>query len=250
MGCALVDSGDKMKQIVFTFDDGLDSHLTKVAPFFKEHDFNATFYVSGKRDMWKKDMLSHLIEDPLADSQVVEIHKMGFEIGNHTLNHSMAPATLQKDVIGMENNLRKLGIDKPTTFCAPAYRYFPKAKVILKKLGYTCCRIGYALKYDRNIHIDPSDIRDKVRYHTPGDFIVYSTMVLNDWYGFDHFKKDLDAMPEDKVAIVTAHGLICDKRWEHLQKCLLYAKSKGYHGATMKDMQSKQNLCSALDKED
>ena len=43
-----------MKKIVFTFDDGVESHYTRVAPLFKEHGMAATFFVTGQRKLWKK----------------------------------------------------------------------------------------------------------------------------------------------------------------------------------------------------
>ena len=65
--------------VVLTFDDAVKSHITVVAPLLKERGFNATFFITHK---WMDDT-----EHFLSWDDVAELHKMGFEIGNHSWTH-------------------------------------------------------------------------------------------------------------------------------------------------------------------
>jgi len=228
-----------MKQIVFTFDDGLESHFSRVAPFFLEHGLNATFYVTGRRHMWRQHRGKNLTEDGLAEPQITWIHKQGFEIGNHTLNHSCSPL-VEREVVGMEMYLSNLDVPKPETFCFPGYRYpgvkhVEESERLLKSLGYKCARTGYNLHGIKQLHEVPH-LREII-HHFPGNFIVYSTMVMNDSYTFENFKKDLDDdRPEGAIPIVTAHGLVSDSRWDSMKKAALYAKEQGFQCVAMRDI--------------
>ena len=69
------------KLVVLGFDDCNKSDRHFVADVLKKHGFGATFYVteglgfhSGK---------GHYV----TWEEIVELHKMGFEIGNHTKSH-------------------------------------------------------------------------------------------------------------------------------------------------------------------
>src|SRR5215831_20934020 len=69
------------KLVVLTFDDASRSHVEVAAPLLKRHGFGATFFVTegfdsptNKRDYMTWDEIAHL-------------HRDGFEIGNHTLDH-------------------------------------------------------------------------------------------------------------------------------------------------------------------
>src|SRR5258705_5646743 len=65
------------KLLVLTFDDAKASHYTVVRPLLKEYGFGATFFISeGFSFRTNKD-------DYLTWDQIAELHRDGFEIGNH-----------------------------------------------------------------------------------------------------------------------------------------------------------------------
>src|SRR5438093_5351347 len=68
------------KLVVLTFDDAVKSHRTFVAPLLKELGFQATFFVTH---CWMEDR-----ENFMTWPEIAEIHKMGFEIGNHSWTHA------------------------------------------------------------------------------------------------------------------------------------------------------------------
>ena len=69
------------KLVVLTFDDGVKTHSTFVAPLLKQYRFGATFFVcefppnfsdTSKYMSWK---------------EIKQLDKMGFEVGSHTRTH-------------------------------------------------------------------------------------------------------------------------------------------------------------------
>ena len=66
------------KLVVLTFDDSKASHYTVVRPLLKQYGFGATFFITeGFTFRTNK-------EDYLTWQQIAELHRDGFEIGNHT----------------------------------------------------------------------------------------------------------------------------------------------------------------------
>lgn len=64
--------------VVLTFDDGVKSQYTVVAPLLQQHGFGATFYITeGLRFLEDKSRY-------LTWAEVQALHDLGFEIGNHT----------------------------------------------------------------------------------------------------------------------------------------------------------------------
>ena len=70
------------KIVVLTFDDATTSHYSEVAPFLKQYNFNATFFVcefppnyldSDKYMNWR---------------QIKELDNKDFEVVNHTKSHA------------------------------------------------------------------------------------------------------------------------------------------------------------------
>ncbi len=69
-----------MARFSFTFDDGNKSQLTEIYPILKRHKIPATFYVIGN-EMNKPGRLSQ--------SDLIELHREGNEIGSHGLTHKV-----------------------------------------------------------------------------------------------------------------------------------------------------------------
>jgi len=69
------------KLVVLTFDDSSKSHFTVARPLLLKHKFNATFFITEGFDFPdnKKDYMTW--------QEITQLHKDGFEIGNHTVSH-------------------------------------------------------------------------------------------------------------------------------------------------------------------
>ncbi len=69
------------KLVILTFDDAVESHHSVVRPLLKRYGFSATFFITEGFSFLsnKKDYLTW--------EQIAELHRDGFEIGNHTRDH-------------------------------------------------------------------------------------------------------------------------------------------------------------------
>src|SRR5881227_2357770 len=81
MACAYGLEPIPDKLVVLTFDDASKSHFTVARPLLKKYGFRATFFVTEGWDFAtnKKDYMTW--------KEIAQLHKDGFEIGNHTRDH-------------------------------------------------------------------------------------------------------------------------------------------------------------------
>ena len=127
------------KQVVLTFDDSVRSHLTIVAPLLKKLGFNATFFPTHR---WMDDHTNFL-----GWAEVAEIHRMGFEIGNHTWTHMgfntpKAAARMEAELALVNNEFDKVKIPRPVSFGWTGNAFCPEAVAVLERLGYQYARRG------------------------------------------------------------------------------------------------------------
>ena len=66
------------KLVVLTFDDSVASHYWVVRPRLKRFGFGATFFITEGFSFRTNK------QDYLTWEQIAEMHREGFEIGNHT----------------------------------------------------------------------------------------------------------------------------------------------------------------------
>src|SRR6476620_7606408 len=69
------------KLVVLTFDDASTSHYTVARYVLTQYGFGATFFVTGGFDFPTNK------RDYLTWDEIAQMHKDGFEIGNHTRDH-------------------------------------------------------------------------------------------------------------------------------------------------------------------
>ncbi|MVN78667.1 polysaccharide deacetylase family protein [Hymenobacter sp. HMF4947] len=133
--------------VVLTFDDAALSHATYVAPLLKKYGFGATFFVCEFR------------EPPFADkskymswAQIGELHRLGFEVGSHTLTHrhvnKLSESELAAELDSVESRCRAQRIPRPVTFAYPGYDTAPRALPVLAGKGYRLARAGGDRPYD------------------------------------------------------------------------------------------------------
>ena len=126
------------KTVVLTFDDGCRSQLTIVAPLLAEKGFGATFFATG----------AFMASEEFLDWEgLAAIHRMGFEIGNHTFGHHgyggrKVGALLEREVQRVEEALAEVGVPKPVSFAWPAGEFGPGARARLERIGYCLARRG------------------------------------------------------------------------------------------------------------
>jgi peptidoglycan/xylan/chitin deacetylase (PgdA/CDA1 family) len=188
------------KLVVLTFDDASRSHFTVARPLLLKHKLGATFFVTEGWDFAtnKKDYLTW--------EQIAQLHKDGFEIGNHTRDHASVTEKSLRDLSaqlkGIDDRCREHGIPKPTSFAYPGNAIHKDALAILKDRGIRFARRGgspeYAYKDGKGIAYEPGLDHPQL-VPTTGD--ARPTWTLDD------LKRAVAEARHGKIAVLQFHGV-------------------------------------------
>src|SRR5688572_26018716 len=113
------------KLVVLTFDDSSASHHAIAAPLLKRYGFGATFFITeGFTFRTNKT-------DYMTWEQIAELHRDGFEIGNHTRDHlgitERTVPRLAEQLAAINDRCREHGIPTPVSFAWPGNRFHVSA---------------------------------------------------------------------------------------------------------------------------
>ncbi len=132
--------------VVLTFDDSVRSHFTVVRPLLMDYEFGATFFITEGFDFKTNK------QDYMTWEQIAQLHKDGFEIGNHTRDHQ---GISEQNVSEVEEQLEAINrqcaaqeIPRTTSFVYPGNQHHPTGFAELSRLGITFARRGGAPEYD------------------------------------------------------------------------------------------------------
>lgn len=173
-----------MKTAYLTFDDAVVSHLAVVAPLLKKYGFGATFFVCEwpNNDIYQMNW-----------KQIRMLHEMGFEIGNHTVDHSFMPETpldkAEDDIGRLEKKMVENGIPRPTSFAYPGGSETEECHGILKRRGYCVARTIR----EEHINLGEDDLL------STGSFVVKNAN--------DNFQKAMNALTDTNPVVLTWHGV-------------------------------------------
>jgi peptidoglycan/xylan/chitin deacetylase (PgdA/CDA1 family) len=223
------------KTVVLTLDDAVKSQIEFVAPLLEQLGFKATFFISHA---WMNDTEHFLSWDDVAD-----LHRRGFEIGNHTWTHAAFDQADQAAKLGQElqmvdNALARVGVPKPISFAWPGDNFGPEALEQLRLHGirlarrgmqpevpYGEVRVGPLLDFTRN---------DPLLIPTTGD-------AYPDWT-LEHFREVVAGAKNGKVVVLQFHGVPDTVHpWvntppEMFRQYMLYLKQNGYHVIALRDL--------------
>lgn len=126
--------------VVLTFDDSVKSHFTVVRPLLKKHGFGATFFITEGFD-FAENKDAYLTWDEIA-----QLHRDGFEIGNHTRDHMAVTKDslpkLKEQLEAINQQCAEHGISRPVTFAYPGNAFDMGALPILQEAGIRFARRG------------------------------------------------------------------------------------------------------------
>lgn len=228
-----------LKKVVLTVDDRLIYNYTNVAPILDQYGFKCTFFVTAKPDVWKG--LRGF--DDMNWEQCVDLHKRGFEIANHTYGHFPITHGIQQfknEIILLDQFFADLGIDKPVSFAYPGYLFDEdlnkEGQAILSSLGFKYARLGYPVD---QWHYDVSK-REYTYYFNPrhdNKLNLRITGVLNKDYTIEHFKSDIENMPDGCVGIFSTHYVESPYEIDRLHKiCQFIKESKDVNMSMLRDV--------------
>ncbi len=134
--------------VVLTFDDSIKSHFTVVRETLLKYGFGATFFITEGFDFKTNK------QDYMTWEEIAQLHRDGFEIGNHTRDHmSLAGETSDKltklveQIEAINERCHEYGIPRTTSFAYPGNGLDPEALPVLQKLGIRFARRGGAPEY-------------------------------------------------------------------------------------------------------
>jgi len=213
------------KNIVLTFDDACISHLEFVAPLLQKYGFGATFFVSMP-DEWYRPNPGKF----LSPQQILQLHRLGFEIGNHTLNHAglqrLSDEQCRDEITALNNILTGVGIPLPVSFAYPGGPYAPNAARILPESGIRFARTTEKAQWNRRT-TDPMRIPC---------FSVCSKEQDN----FDR-ALELSSEDDDSAVVILYHGvpdevhLHCNTPPELFEKQMRHLYDNGFKVLSMRD---------------
>ncbi|MBX3420498.1 MAG: polysaccharide deacetylase family protein [Pirellulaceae bacterium] len=130
------------KLVVLTFDDSAKSHFTVVRPILMQYGLGATFFVTEGYDFRDNK------QDYMTWEQIAQLHRDGFEIGNHTRDHLSInddnAMHIVEQVEGIQRRCAEYGIPAPISFAWPGNAMSLRALDKLSELGIRFARRGGA----------------------------------------------------------------------------------------------------------
>lgn len=188
------------KLIVLTFDDSAKSHYTTVRPILKRYGFGATFFITEGFDFPTNK------SDYMTWEQIAELHRDGFDIGNHTGNHAsitkknVADLAVQIEIIN--RRCVEHGIPRTTSFAYPGNAIEFDAIPILKKANIRFARRGGAPEYK---YLDGRGFAYEPGFDHP--LLVPSAGDARPDWTLDNFVAAVTQARHGRIAVLQFHGI-------------------------------------------
>jgi peptidoglycan/xylan/chitin deacetylase (PgdA/CDA1 family) len=188
------------RTVVLTLDDAPKSHRTFVAPLLQQLGFGATFFITHG---FMTDAVNFMTW-----SEVAELHRMGFEIGNHSWTHAdfSSPrnaARLAGELALVENALNAVKVPRPVSFAYSGNGFGPEAVKVLKEVGYRYARRGEMPEapYGEMVVGAAFDPRKHHRLLIPTTGDAYPN------WTFEHFVRVIEHARDGKIVVLQFHGV-------------------------------------------
>jgi peptidoglycan/xylan/chitin deacetylase (PgdA/CDA1 family) len=186
--------------VVLTFDDTSKSQFTVARPLLKRLRFGATFFITEGFDFRDNP------RDYMTWEEIAQLHRDGFEIGNHTLDHRTVTKKTLPDlaaqVRGLSARCREHGIPAPVTFAYPGNNIDPGALPVLRDLGIRFARRGglpeYPYKEGRGFAFEPG------RDHP---LLIPSAGDARPGWTLEDFRRAVAQARDGRIAVLQFHGV-------------------------------------------
>lgn len=188
------------KLVVLTFDDSAKSHFTVARTLLKRLGLGATFFITEGFDFRDNK------RDYMTWEEIAQLHRDGFEIGNHTRDHKAATKNnlgeFTEQVRAINARCREHGIPDPVSFAYPGNGFDVGALPLLRDLGIRFARRGgapeYPYKEGRGVAYEPG--RDHpLLIPSAGD--ARPTWTLKDLH------QAVEQARDGRIAVLQFHGV-------------------------------------------
>lgn len=224
------------KLVVLTFDDSVASHYSVVRPLLKRFGFSATFFITEGFSFRTNKT------DYMTWEQIAELHRDGFEIGNHTRDHMGINAgnidRVREQIEAINERCAEHGIPRPISFAYPGNAFHTNALAVLRELGIRWARRGsapeFAYETGNGMAFEPGEDHPLL-IPTAGD-------ARPDWT-LEDFKRAVQQARNGRIAVLQFHG-VPDREhpWVHtppekFETYLNYLKQNGYRVIALRDLE-------------
>lgn len=224
------------KLVVLTFDDAVKSHRTFVAPLLKELGFGATFFVTHK---WMDDKTNFMTWQDIA-----EIHRMGFEIGNHSWTHTdfsqpKHVGRLPGELYLVDRELEQVKVPRPISFAYCGNTFGPEAAQKLGELGCHFARRGEMPEAHYGT-LEIGAAYDPRRHHP---LLIPTTGDAYPNWSLDHLQEVVARATNGQIVVLQFHGAPdVAHPWVHtpperLEEYLRYLKANNYRCIALRDLE-------------
>ncbi|MEX2171191.1 MAG: polysaccharide deacetylase family protein [Pirellulales bacterium] len=224
------------KLVVLTFDDSVHSHFTVVRPILLKYKFGATFFITEGFDFPTNK------QDYMTWDQIAQLHRDGFEIGNHTRDHVAITAKtleqLPEQVDAISQRCREHGIPAPTSFAFPANVFDVRALPILREHGIRFARRGgmpeYPYEGGRGFAYEPG-VDHPLLVPSAGD-------AKPDWE-LEDFIRAAEQAQNGRISVLQFHGVPDNAHpWVHtpqdkFEAYMHYLAVRKYHVVALRDLE-------------
>lgn len=224
------------KLVVITLDDASKTHFTVARPVLLKHRFGATFFVTEGWDFAGNKT------DYMTWEEIAQLHRDGFEIGNHTRDHKAVSATsipdLPEQVRAINVRCAEHGIPQPVSFAYPGNAIAKEGLPALKDLEFLFARRGGAPEYPyeagRGFAYEPG-LDHPLLIPTAGDARPNWTL--------ENLKQAVSLAKFGRVVVLqfhgvpdTAHDWVSTRR-EAFETFMQYLADEQYFVIAMRDLQ-------------
>ncbi|WP_339909480.1 polysaccharide deacetylase family protein [Symmachiella dynata] len=226
--CALANDAAALepipdKLVVLTFDDSVKSHFTNARPILKDYEFGATFFIT-EGFTFKTNK-----RDYMTWEEIAQLHRDGFEIGNHTRDHKGVTAKsldqVHEQLEAINARCKEHGIPRTVSFAYPGNAFDPAGFALLKKAGIKFARRGGAPEY-------PYDHGRGFAYEPGRDhplLIPSAGDARPDWQLADLIRA-VEQARDGKIAVLQFHGVPDNEHpWVHTPEANFRAFMKYLH---------------------
>ena len=223
------------KLVVLTFDDSVESHFTVVRPLLKEFGFGATFFITEGFGFATNKT------DYMTWEQIAQLHRDGFEIGNHTRDHMGVTKEnvprLREQVEAVNKRFAEHGIPRATSFSWPGNALTLEALPVLRDLGIQFARRGGAPEF-------PYEEGRGFAYE-PGEdhpLLIPSAGDGRPKWSLEDFKRAVSQAKDGRIAVLQFHGVPDrDHPWvntppERFKEYLQYLREQKFKVIALRDL--------------
>lgn len=188
------------KLVVLTFDDSAKSHFTVARPLLKQYGFGATFFITEGFDFPENK------RDYMTWEEIAQLHREGFEIGNHSRDHQAVSAAsvtkYDEQLSAIDRRCAAHGIPQPISFAYPGNAIDRTGLDVLAKHGILFARRGgspeFSYSQGGGVAYEP---------HLDHPLLIPTTGDARPGWQLEDFIRVVSEARGGRVAVVQFHGV-------------------------------------------